>query len=228
MLIALLVVPCFVRFFFLQRKKGVFLAGFLQDLLFVFQELLLIMLISLLPRGIILAGISAFLLQAYLLLDGFLFSVTGLRMRLSFFSYFSERRSLQDSFLAEGIKKFYYSLFILFLYNTALFSLLSNPIPTFSWQYLFCTGVLATAVGILSRHTSEQQGNALILEEIALISSLFTKKQIFHEQKFSLPKTERYESLSVEFPLLRLTKEFLGEKTFSVRVEREEKPHVVF
>lgn len=228
MLIALLAVPCFVRFFFLNRKKSISLAGLLQDLLFVFQELHLLILVSLLPGGKALAGTIAYLLQAYLLLDGFLYSATGLRMRLSFFSYFSERRTLRDSFRAEGIKKFYFSLFLLLLYNTGLFSLLSNPVPAFSWFFLLCMGGLAMMVGILAKSTPGQQGNALILEEIALIAYLFTKKQVLPEQNFSLPKTEKYELLAAQFPLLRSTKGFLGEKTFSIRVEREEKPHVVF
>ena len=214
--------PLLVRFFFLNDRKNIF--GYFQDLIIIFQQFLLCLFVS--PPVLI---IFFTCLDGYLLMDAFLYSQLNLRMRPALFIYLKDSSSLFHSAIAMGLWKFLILLSLKTVYNISILSFF-----TFALQpsdvivgLLMCTSYL-----IVKREDTESINNALFSFEMQMIRKLLRKKapplKSTQMPSFLIPQNEHYEFLSSNFPLLRSTSHFPGEKEFDIHLEKKETPHIIF
>jgi phosphoglycerol transferase MdoB-like AlkP superfamily enzyme len=154
----------------------------------------------------------------YALFDAMIFKNLKLRMRFSFFHYFRQWKSFWDS--AKDMGLYYYLAFTIFWLVTCVL-VVSKIDVQFS-----PIGLASFALTFIFLSNRNQTLNFLIFEEIDGLKKLFYK-----EQKTTgnwSPENEVFVSPSSSYPLFRYTKEFFGQKTFSINLPKKTKLHVIF
>ncbi len=163
----------------------------------------------------------------YTLFDHLLYRSTGIRMRFSMFYYFAQVKSFWGS--AKDLGVFW------FLGGAVTWLVAVG----FFWWNIHCSlwlpeSLLAAVLSIVcvliffKIPISERYGilHPLILEETEGLRRLFVKKK--NETGKWRPSQEIYTAPSPKYPLFRCTKQFLGEKAFSIGSLEGKKPHIVF
>lgn len=243
-----------VRFAILHRNLPVrpslfasYFTGVCQDLFVAFQQLFfLVLLLYLLPFaspylfGIFVAGSS--LLMLHMIFDAFLHRKTAIRMEISFFSFIDDVRCFWDSAKEKKIWRF--------IPGTLLF--LCFPIFTYwhCWADLkavtlqipwLSLGVLLGVVGVLGafflpKKLSYATDHIVFQHEVWYLKKLYRffkrkndRTDIGYLVRSSFQvENEKKSYPSSEYPLLKYTHGFSGEKQFEVKLEGGERPHVIF
>lgn len=163
-------------------------------------------------------------------------------MEISFFSFFDDARCFWDSAKEKKVLRFI---------PGALF-FLSVPILTYwgYWQHLQTLtfsggwvqdGFLIGAAGLLGyfllpKKLSYATDHIVFQHEIWVFQKLYhfikrkkdrTDLRYLVRENFA-PQNEKRSYPSSEYPLYKHTYGFTGEKTFNLKLEKEEKPHVIF
>ncbi len=152
-----------------------------------------------------------FFLLLLLVIDDFLFKRLGLRLRPEIYSHF-----LQPAMYWGSVRAFFKDLgFPLCFFLAASFFLAIIPNTPF-WP-----GAALVFFGLIQ----SPKDHFLILT----FKDLFIRKKSHQapQFKFTFP-TEDAHFVSPDYPLLRKTKRFLGEKQFDLAIGLMEKPHLIF
>ncbi len=171
------------------------------------EELFVAGILCLLPNPICKPLIGLFL--TFAVIDAFLFRHFSLRMRPEFYSHF-----LQPSIYWSSARGYFKQVPASFaLLSLSLTILVLMPRETFlPGAALLCFGWMRTP-----------KDHFLLLT---------MKDLFFHPRKRALDKLPKFQEkalyLSKEYPLLRSTREFLGEKQFDLQLDPKERPHVIF
>lgn len=208
---------------FLKKRKEMgywlpgWLIGFAQDLTIASIFIVLYNL-----------GIPFFLiaiLLVYHLLDAFLLIAADFRMKFSFFRYLFEFKDFQSSAEEMGIRFLSIILVLAYLGLYALSWIHSYP-PVFSVSLL----VLVLSIGMLGivfKGKMYFYSNPLFQEALNYLLP-FIQKEEKQEQLSVIPsQCEIAKPISPHYPLLKMTEGFIGEKLFNIRIEKNEKPHVI-
>lgn len=204
--IALLVLPWWVSRLFLLKSYHPL--GFMQDAL-------LASLVCIIPFAPIKVACGA-LLTLFIVLDGAIYRAMGMRFEVPFLSFMFGLHH----FWASAKEYLWYVPLILALTAGAALSLMSLP------QSLFYPIVL---IGLYIPKKAFYKASNLVF----LWASYFFKRRVGEIdtnliEKHFTPKAEKMVFVSTQYPLLKQTVGFQGKKAFDVRVESDEKPHVIF
>lgn len=183
----------------------------LQDLLIAYQQLLLLTLCK--PVAVILIAC----MQVYILFDAMLYRKAKLRMEIGLWHYFRGFRSFMSSAKEMGLWRFVVGASLVF---TAYLALFFFRAPVFSLALLL-QGAL---VGIFSFFSfRSESANAIFRLEFGW---LLHRRKKTKGSPVAIDASEKCHFLSPDYPLLRRTEAFEGEKEFSFEKPKA-KPHVV-
>lgn len=177
-------------------------------------------------------GFLLWVLPVVSLADRMLEKNTGIRLRLNLLSHLRSAGDFWESAVSMGFYRWsaatlgwllaaFYLSFILdqkaiFYPGLGLYAV-SGALLVIMEKWL-------SALSIYSAH------NLFVLEEQEMIFRIFKKQenQSHADPKTFLPTEERSFFIDPNYPLLRITEDFQGEEHFSLKLEKEEKPHVIF
>ncbi len=253
---ALLLPALIIRVFFLQKKISadektgksiIFLFGVSQDCFVICQLIYLYIFVKILfvhaflwafAFIIVVSGV----IQLNLIFDAFFFRKTSMRLELSFLSFFNDIRCFWDSAKEKSFLWFFPSaLFFLTMhvktfihYQDALYRIPGS----LSLLFFALLSAFMTMIGsyYFPKKLTYQINNIVILQEIALltkVSTYFTKKKRFDNIRqlppvtALMPTTEHFTHIDKNYPLLKITQGFQGEKEFNIRIDPSEKPHII-
>ena len=243
-----------IRFSTMHRKEPwrislliSYFTGICQDLFVAFQQLFLFVLIKetfpglhpyLMGVGILLSTLA----QAHLISDHFLQRKTGVRLEVSFFSLFRDVRFFWDSAKEKKVWRFVPIALAFFAFPIWVYW---NTLPelaevTFQKEWL-ALGVILACLGTVG-HFFLPRKLAYVTDHIIFQSELWYVRKLFRFIKrksdgadlnhlaracFESPSEKKHFPTS-EYPLLKYTQGFTGEKTFNLTLKEGEKPHVIF
>lgn len=162
-----------------------------------------------------------FLTQCYLLWDGFFYVHTRIRFRFFFLRQLLHPYNFIHSAKEGGLYRF------LFTFGILAFFLMTN-FMVFSpyWNGISFPWIAAIFPFLLLKSKTEE--NIFILEQKSFLRFLKTRFSFFDEKPDSFfSKNEVFIPTSSDYPLLRWTKGFKGEKAWSYE-NRPSKPNVIF
>lgn len=222
-----------------------FLLGFLEDL---FVSCQVILFLSALSRGFsnrirVLLGVIFLGVHSFYALDLLLHSHTGLRMTSSFFYFFTEAPLLVGSAMQLGLPLLLVSVSAFLSFSVVLIIYVPRILPPL--QLSRKLGVLSTILFVgtlLSTYfmpATQRYAwhNAIIQDEKKALANLWSKHVSVEGPTGAIdpmaiallsPQGERYQRVRADFPLLKRTDRFEGEKTFQLEMTSGEKPHVIF
>ncbi len=206
----------------------------LSHLVGVFQDLFVISQLLLLSHffGKVVTFICLFFLYINVFFDAYLYRKTGMRMETSFFSFLDDLGCFWDSAKERGFFKLFPKSGVLLLYLVCVFMLTYQDYSLkFLLLSLFVTGLIGIGGALLlGRKISYLIENIFVRYEKAILGKLrIIKKGEFRREKQPFhPENETFEPLDHEYPLLKKTEGFYGEKQFNLRLKKGEKPHVIF
>ncbi len=162
----------------------------------------------------------------YLLLDGHVHRSVGLRMRFSMIHYLRWWKSFWESAKELGSIRFL-SFSLLWVAFSGIFASFIGSSPSKALLGISLFGTIAFLPLFLKLSTSyrHQRLNLFILEQIEGWKALFIRKTV--KMKIWQPVQESFFCPSRDTPLFRFTKEFHGEKHFSLLPKPLKKPHVI-
>ncbi len=188
-------------------------------------------------------GLTYFLLQADLVFDALLFYGTAMRVDVAFFSFLDDLRSFWDSAKARGLFAFIGICSVLALINVSLIAFLQSHMWAFNFSKPFLiTGMILGTVsvfghGFLPRRIAYATTNALLLQQLAFIKKgcaiarwaiNLSKDFVMPNKRLFFSDHEEFTLLSPEYPILKFTHGFSGEKLFDIYRAENEQPHVIF
>jgi len=216
-------VPLYLRF---RQPSIPFYArgiGFLEDL-FIVLELFLLTAVS-----VPLVAVLGLFIHLTLLLDTLLFRQMHLRLRFSHLSHLQHARSLYPSAKELGLSRLIGGAFAIFaLHLAGYFTVYRHFHAAVS---LVDAGV-ALVIGAIAILAAKKMPKKMAYA----VNNLFFDVQlrVFQrnkEKNLTVPtpafSLESFELLDENYPLWRLTKGFSGEKQFEVKIDSEERPHVI-
>jgi phosphoglycerol transferase MdoB-like AlkP superfamily enzyme len=218
-------------------KKGE-IFGLCQDVFVILVQLEILHLLSAHSKPnsqflTLIVGIAVSSITLYHLLDALMLQIFQLRMKLSYLKYLAYAKSFLHSAMQKGVIPLVAMVVILFSYIVAACFYLVPMQQTHHEPTSIFLGIVLLIVGFVglrSQHRSLliDYYNSWFREFCLLFTGKFTgdNKEIKEIQKY-LSSCERYDLLSEEFPLLRMTLGFSGKKTFEVRRKENETPHVI-
>ena len=225
-----------------------YFTGICQDLFVAFEQTFLVVILRrLLPVWMhsylfwVVVCFSA-LLQLHLILDAFLYCRASIRMELSFFKLIDDARFFWDSAKEKKIFRF--------LPAALFFCLLPMWAYWKTWQHLkdglftadyLGVGILLGVIGLLGALLLPKK-LAYATDQIVFQHQVWQLQKgwrIFFQRKDRvdldtlmkkdfLSKNEKAGYLSSEYPLLKYTQGFKGEKKFKIAIRDKENPHIIF
>jgi len=230
--------------------KGL-ISGLFQDIFLALEIYIILGLIGLFgakkhgPFRWVLFAVSSLLfslLHIYLFIDIFLVLNLGIRVHNVFFYFFSDMAPFVDSAKELGLSQF---LVLVILAVTVSAMVFYNYFKNFQAPRLnfvsaiLAAGALVTAI-FLSRIPSHKvkyySTSPAFAHQCAFVNQLLPGKDADSSQ---FPKSdilsilpsnhiEEFSFVSEEFPLLKMTNRFKGPKNFHLKVDKNEKPHLIF
>ncbi|NGX51654.1 MAG: Lipoteichoic acid synthase 1, partial [Chlamydiae bacterium] len=243
-----------VRFAILHRNLPVrsslfisYLTGVCQDLFVAFQQLFFLILFkSLIPFSgpylFWLFVVVSSLLMLHMIFDAFLHRNAAIRMEVSFFSFIDDIRCFWDSAKEKKIWRFIpgtllFLCFPIFTYWHCWGDLKGLTLQT-DWIAL---GLSLGAIGALGslflpKKLAYATDHVVFQHEVWFLKKLYRflkrkndRTDIGHLARSAFKvENEKKSYPSSEYPLLKYTYGFSGDKGFDLRVEEGERPHVIF
>ncbi|MCK4934724.1 MAG: sulfatase-like hydrolase/transferase [Simkaniaceae bacterium] len=257
-LLILFTFPSFaVRVLILQHKElfskpstpflsvmGAFIVGVCQDLFVTIQVLILFgMLSKIVPFAFMLQLVAFALIQLNIIFDAYLYRKTSIRMDVAFFAFINDIKCFWDSAKAKGIGLFLPSACLFLLYPLMLFPFVKSELIDFSlkaFDMKLCIGISLVAIFgriPLSKRLLYAIDNAVFHQEIWVVKQVFSfinskrlklSKSAKMPKNVFLPMAEVSSAVSSEFPLLKFTEKFEGEKQCEVDIKSKELPNIIF
>ncbi|NGX41839.1 MAG: Lipoteichoic acid synthase 2 [Chlamydiae bacterium] len=179
------------------------------------------------------------LIQVYHLIDALLLYVVNFRMKFTFFRYLLEFKDFKSSAIEYGIRPTVgFIVIFLGLFVAIMWSVRDLIVSQhFSYQVLLLS-VLSFGVGLVGfwgrwKNRMYLYHNCLFKEGMDSFLSTFAPK---YHAKTELEggdswilkaQCEEYRTISPHYPLLKMTTGFTGEKNFHIKINKEERPHVI-
>ena len=177
--------------------------------------------------------------HGYLLFDCLLYGKTGIRMTPAFFSFLltpecflSSASELGLGLLAAGLAAIAASLAGVFW----LWRRIAPGLRLSAWlaPVLVGSGLVAMAGrNVLPPQAGYAADNLLLSDELRLVDAVFNRgpSQSEADSQAALallrPQAERWRPVSPDYPLLKDTEGFVGQKQFEIDIPPGERPHVV-
>jgi hypothetical protein len=176
--------------------------------------------------GIYGAGFLFFGVFLYHAMDYFLFSKLHIRLRPSLFIFFLQPASFGSSAKKLGVYSFLGVVSLLFGLLTVLFLAFHPILERLNPGLIFFLACICGAISFLFKR--ESFPNPLYLAQQDLV---FAIRGLFEQSDPVVRPVipgESAQFLAQEYPLLRITNQFMGDALFTVRIKENEKPHVIF
>jgi phosphoglycerol transferase MdoB-like AlkP superfamily enzyme len=180
--------------------------------------------------------------SVYLLIDLFLTLNLGVRINNVLFYFLSDIRPFIDSaknlgfflFLALVLLIAGLSLILFKIYfkkfqmqklsiasigsaiGTLVIAVLLNGVPPYNVKYYSASPVFAVNFDLMARFVGHDHSGPDQMSQNDILSTL------------SCHDTEEFSLISPEFPLLKMTKGYKGQKCFHIKVKKDERPHLIF
>jgi phosphoglycerol transferase MdoB-like AlkP superfamily enzyme len=221
-----------------------------QDLFIAVQALCVVLTIRVLMRGTvaqwkasllaILATVLFMMVHSYLLVDFLLYFKTGLRMDYAFLDFLGEAKSFASSAWEVGLGALAASVVALLVVQQMVYRQFRHAVGSLRWTWTVLLLLPASAgLSAASRHVlpptlAYAMDNVVLGDETRLITRWFQGdsglSDVDQEQTLAWlsPQAEDYRRIDPNYPLLKYTEGFHGEKQFDLRLEPGERPHVVF
>ncbi len=220
-----------------------------QDLLIAVEALLAIVLLrALLPRWmgdrmrVFWAGLATLLfvaVQGYLLVDFLLRLKTGMRLQFDFLAFLWEARSFASSAKEMGLAGAAVGAIVLLIVAAMVFRVFRRQMASLRLSFpLLVTFPLLVLLVANTRDTlppdvAYHVENAIFADEARLVMRLTSgrgRETVDPQEVLGWlePQAEKFRRVSKEYPLLKHTEGFEGEKQFELTIKPGEKPHVVF
>jgi phosphoglycerol transferase MdoB-like AlkP superfamily enzyme len=208
--LGLLIPAFFIRF---KVTKGIHFLGFLQDCL-------LCSLCLLIPYPYLKIFCMIFL-QLFVVIDAFVFRQIGLRLEAPFVLFIKDMPHYWSSAKERGILLLI-PLLIVTSAVTGYLASIATP-PFFMW--LFLGGLF------LPKRSFYQSSHPLFLCLSYYVYRFLPLKEGAMQEGFLgrhfTPQNEKYTLVSPDYPLLKMTEGFTGEKRVPIEIASGEKPHVL-
>jgi arylsulfatase A-like enzyme len=178
-------------------------------------------------------------LHLYLLADFLLFQKTGVRMNPAFLEFLPGARAFVTSAMELAPSTLTIGLAAIVVSLVGVFSVvrrtrLSGARPSQVAMLMAATGLLS----VLARHSlpaiiGYPVENLLLSQELRLVEGLVDSGPHMSAEdeaaalRMLAPRAEDYEYVSADYPLLKHTRGFSGQKQFEIDVRPGERPHVV-
>jgi len=187
-----------------------------------------------------LATLLYLIIHSYLLVDFVLYIKTGLRMDYSFLGFLSEAKSFASSAWAIGLGSLAVGFVALLVVGGMIYRLFRQMAESlrFSWPIAAAFPVVAVLAAASRDALPDQLGyamdNVVLADEMKLIAHWIDGEPALSSATESEalqwlePQGENFRRVSPNYPLLKYTDGFYGEKQFEIRIATEERPHVVF
>jgi phosphoglycerol transferase MdoB-like AlkP superfamily enzyme len=196
--------------------------GFIEDL-FVALELFLLTVISVKA-----AAVLGFLIHLVLMLDSTLFKQMQLRLRFSYLIHLKHANTYYSSAKELGLKDLIRGAFAILALHTAGYFMVYRH---FQGAISLIDGAIIAGIGALAflcarwmpKKLAYAVNNLFFVEQMRFFQ-IREKKPTVSSLTFPL---ESFHLLDENYPLWRITKSFQGEKQFEVKIDAEEKPHVI-
>jgi phosphoglycerol transferase MdoB-like AlkP superfamily enzyme len=150
---------------------------------------------------------------------------------ISYCRHLTHPRSFISSAKELGLKSFIISFVLFSFFNAIPFIFLSKVQLSFLLYFFYFISLISFSSIFLPHKLTYSTNNVLFqLEENLFLSviSLWNHFFVKRKEKHINIKNENSHNLFPNYPLLRFTKSFSGEKLFDIKIEKEEKPHVIF
>lgn len=175
--------------------------------------------------------------QLYHFLDSLMLYMVNFRMKLTFFRYLLEFKDFKSSAIEYGIRPILVVLVaILFLFVFGMW-LIRDDLMTATLPIVgVMMGGFSLLIGVSAfsepwKHKMYLYHNCLFREGVDFILSIMArgKEHVEEDEEIRVFKAqcEDYRSISPHYLLLKMTNGFTGEKLFHIRVDKEERPHII-
>jgi phosphoglycerol transferase MdoB-like AlkP superfamily enzyme len=230
---------------------GGFFSGFFQDLLLGLEVYIFLGLVNAFLRNrypdhrIVFSILSILLFSAchiYFFIDTSLLLTLGVRACSGFFYLFKDISPFFDSAKELGLFSLLLISIVAILISVVTFNIYFKKFETPRLNvWLVGTALAVFLISILiqsfvSPATQYFTNNSIIMGQYALISqsigsnksslSKISRKDVL--EVLPSHKTEDFSLLSEDFPLLKMTTGFKGAKNFNIKIDKDEKPHIIF
>ncbi len=220
-----------------------------QDLLIAMEALLAIVLLrALLPRWmgdrmrVFWAGLATLLfvgVQGYLLVDFLLRLKTGMRLQYDFLAFLWEAQSFASSAWEMGLGGAAVGAVVLVVVAGMVYRVFRRQMASLRLSFPLVVAfpllvlLVATTRDTLPPDVAYQTENALVADEARLVMRLASgrgRETVDRQEILDWlePQAENFRRVSEQYPLLKHTEGFDGEKQFELEIKPGEKPHVVF
>lgn len=173
-------------------------------------------------------------IQIYHLVDAVLLHLVDIRMRFSFFWYLRDYQDFMSSAIEFGIRPILTTFCLLLLLMMVAMWMAKDALiaSRFSVQMVLFGGIsLAISLfGYWGRWKTRMYlfSNCLFREGADFLLKLFaSEKEGGQEGWIIKSQCEDYRTIAPHYPLLKMTTGFTGKKLFNIRIEKEERPHVI-
>jgi len=243
-----------VRLTILHRKLPLrfslivsYITGICQDLFIAFEQLLLFIALKTLmpflnPYLFWIFVIAASLLQLHIIFDAFLHRKSAIRMEISFLSFIDDAKCFWDSAKEKKVWRFIpgalFFLSVPFLTYWGFWNQLEALSFQGGWvQNGFTVGAVALiGLLLLPKKLAYATDHIVFQHQVWFAQKLYrflkrkkdrTDLRYLVRENFT-PQNEKRSYPSSEYPLYKYTHGFTGKKTFDLKLEEGEKPHVIF
>ncbi|MEO2173673.1 MAG: LTA synthase family protein, partial [bacterium] len=220
---------------------SVLVSGFVQDIgvgaQMVLVSLLICRVLNLTHRGFF--GISLGLLLAsniYFIVDFFLYLRLGIRMSFSHLMFLADPAPFLSSAQSLNPVAWLFGIVVVVVASVWLFGRYRDSEYVYQPQRITIIavpliGLAAFFYAIQNKSLSETYANALVKSQYRLWQSLETNPiGDIEPPQYVIPVTpqEQFEVVDSDYPLLKNTTGFAGERAFDIKVAPSENPHLVF
>lgn len=233
-----------VRCFVLQPKiiagkraffpaLSLLMIGFAADLFVLFEQLLISWLP--IPQSRLLFLLAVMIMQGLIIFDGYLVMTSNIRMEVGYLHFCRDIGSFWDS--GKDRSGFTALLPLLLLYMGSLgYFLIFHPIPEPSLH----VGVVGAILGLVVIFAGTFLPMSLLCDAAPISlrhqffflrrgkEMLLSKKRVRLDEDVFFTRFEEARFLDPAYPLFRKTKGFSGDEIFSIRMEKDERPNIVF
>ena len=173
-------------------------------------------------------------INSYYIFDFFVFWQTGIRIDYQLLRFLLEFRSFLNSTDIFLLKIFLLSLSVLFILTIAFFLFVSKNSAqlqlrkktVISFIFIFSLSVFLFVPFNSSRNYTFN--NLILNDQVKFIKNKITTSYTWQDTKKIFCQNENFELVSDKNRLLKYTNGFSGDKQFSIDIEQDQRPHIIF
>ena len=185
-------------------------------------------------------GVLFGLVHFYLLFDFLLYCKTAVRVDVAFLSFLPMWGSFLSSAWELGLGGLAAGTVAILIAMRRVYGYARHSVGQLKWTWAM--GLAFPILGLSAVLGRQLQpalldysvGNLILANQTQVARGLIERisgRGVFDEAaalELVVPKAERFERVSAEYPLLKRTTAFVGDRQFDLRIGTDERPHVVF